>query len=234
MRFLLLLLLILFTYSVKGQYKSFKLGSDGDTLNKIDLKGMKQGKWILKMPPLRGEPGYEEEGVFVNDRKEGKWLRFNLMGDPLAIEFYKWGNKNGLCRYFTPAGPEHDESWRAINPDKAYDTIDVQDLKDPNKYEKVIVKNDGNSLRHGTWRYYFPPTGKLVGTEHYFMNKLQEPGSVDPLTGLTTLPAIDSTKLSTDSSKTKALTKPKPKEVMEFEKKTSNKKKVVRDGRTGG
>jgi hypothetical protein len=66
------------------------------------------------------------------------------------------------------------------------------------------------------------------------MNKLQVPGSVDPLTGLTTLPAIDSTKLSTDSSKTKALTKPKPKEVMEFEKKTSNKKKVVRDGRTGG
>ena len=75
------------------------------------------------------------------------------MEDLLAVENYRWGNKNGLCRYFTVAGLEREESWRAFNPGKAYDTIDVQDLKDPNKYEQVIVKTESSSLRHGTWKF---------------------------------------------------------------------------------
>ena len=233
MRCLLLPLFILFSFVAGAQYKSYRISDNKDTLNAVDMKGLRQGKWIIRMGPLRGEPGYEEEGMFVNDKKEGKWLRFNLMGDPIAIEFYKWGNKNGLCRYFTPAGPERDESWRAINPGKAYDTIDVQDLKDPNKYDKVVVKNEGNSLRHGNWRYYYPPTGKLLSTESYFMDKLQDPNAPDPLTGLPTI-SIDSTKVKTDTSKVKTPVKIKPKAVLEFEKKTSGKKKALRDGRTGG
>ena len=61
------------------------------------------------------------------------------------------------------------------NPDKAYDTIDVQDLRDPNKYEKVIVKTDGISLKHGIWKYYIPGTGNVTETLEYFMDKLKNP-----------------------------------------------------------
>lgn len=226
MRFLLLPLLIFFSLCARGQYKSYRLGDNGDTLNKTDLKGLKQGKWTLHVNPLRGEPGYEEEGVFLNDRKEGTWRRFNLMGDLLAVENYKWGNKNGICRYFTLSGPEHDESWRAINPDKGFDTIEVRDPVSPDKYEKVVVKNDGNSKRHGTWRYYYPPTGMLLKVENYFLDNLVEPGADDPAKNLT--------KAGADSTKAKPAEKPKPKEVLEFEKKTSGKKKALRDGRTGG
>ena len=226
MRFLLLSLFIFFSLGTNAQYKSFRIsGSGKDTLDKIDMNGQKQGKWVVKVAPLRGEPGYEEEGVFVNNRKEGTWRRFNLMGDPLAIENYKWGNKNGLCRYFTINGPEHDENWRAVNPEKAYDTIDVADPKFPDKIERVVVKNDGNSLKHGTWKYYYPPTGLLVKTENYFLDKLVEPGSEDdPTKGLT--------KVANDTSKPKAPVKPKA--VLDFEKKTHGKKSAVRDGRTGG
>jgi len=230
MRFLLCIFLFSFI-TANAQYKSYHVNESGDTLNGVDMNGKKQGKWTVHVNALRGEPAYEEEGVFINDRKEGTWWKYNLMGDPLAKENYKWGNKNGICQYFNTAGPIREESWRAINPDKAYDTIDVADLKDPNKYEKVIVKNEGTSLRHGTWKYYYPPTAKLLSTEVYFMDKLQDPDAPDPATGLTRISA-DSTKAKVDTAK--AIAKPKPKEVLDFEKKTSGKKKALRDGRTGG
>lgn len=224
MRYRLISLLLLFSITAQSQYKNFRLGAKGDTLDQIDNKGMKQGKWTVKVSPLRGEPGYEEEGTFLNGRKEGIWRKFNLLGDLLAVENYKWGNKNGICRYFTISGPERDESWRAMNPEKAYDTIDVADLKDPNKYEKVIVKNEGNSLRHGTWKYYYPLSGKLITTETYFLDKLQEPTTIESKPVQT--PA--------GSDTLKAKTPEKTKVVLDYEKKASGKKNKLRDGRTGG
>lgn len=226
MRFLLIPLLILFSIATKGQNKLFRITDTGDTLDRIDMKGLKQGKWTVHVNPLRGEPGYEEEGIFMNDRKEGVWRKFNLMGDLLAIENYKWGNKNGTCRYFTIAGPEREENWRAINPAKAFDTIDVRDPKDPDKYERVVIKNDGNSLRHGTWKYFYPPTGQQIKIEHYFLDNLVEPGTIDSIKEPTLLP--------NDTTRIKIPVKSKTKEVLEFEKKTSGKKNKLRDGRTGG
>jgi hypothetical protein len=229
MRCCLLFVLLLFYGWTNAQYKSFRIGSNGDTLNAIDQGGKKQGKWTLHVDPLRGEPGYEEEGVFKDDRKEGLWRRYSLMGDLIAQENYRWGNKNGVCRYFSMAGiREREESWRAVNPDKAYDTIDVPDPKNPNQFEKVVVKNEGVSLKHGTWRYYDPTNGRLVGTENYFLDQLRQPGDENPSAGLTkVVPTADTTKAKTPE-------KPKPKEVLDFEKKTSGKKKALRDGRTGG
>ena len=229
MRCLLLCLLIIFSITASAQCKTFRIGSKGDTLDCRDMKGLKQGKWLLKVAALRGEPGYEEEGEFLNDKKEGIWRRFNLMGDPLTQENYKWGNKHGISRYFTVTGLEHEESWRAITPGKSYDTIDVQDPRDPNKFEQVIVKTDGSSMKHGTWKFYYPSTGYLIKTEKYVLDQLQEPGTEDLTKNL---PKVsDSTKAKTASLPEK----PKPKEVLQFEKKNAGKKKIkVRDGRTGG
>lgn len=224
MRYLLLPLLTLFSISIHAQYKSFRISSRGDTLDCIDLNGLKQGKWLVKVAPLRGEPGYEEEGVFINDLKEGTWRRFNLMGDPVALENYRWGKKNGLSRYYSLNGLEREENWRAFSPGKTFDTIDVRDLKDPNKYDRVVIKNDGRSLRHGTWTYYNSRTGYPERTEKYILDILQEP-STDSL-------PVNTAKV-TDSVKAKLPEKTKPKEVLEFEKKTSGKKNKVRDGRTG-
>ena len=227
MRCLLLPLLILISLPGFTQCKTFHISSKGDTLDCLDMKGLRQGKWTLKVASLRGEPGYEEEGTFLNDRKESQWRRYNLMGDLMAQENYKWGNKNGICRYYTPSGLEREESWRAISPGKSYDTIDVQDLKDPNKYEQVIVKTDGSSMRHGTWKYFYPASGYLIKTEKYILDQLQEPGMEESPVNLIRL--SDTTKTKVDSIPKKIKTK----EVLEFEKKTSGKKNKVRDGRTG-
>lgn len=230
MRCLILPLFIIFSIAANGQCKTFRISSKGDTLNCVDMKGLKQGKWLVQVAPLRGESGYEEEGEFVNGRKEGIWRSFTMMGDPIALENYKWGYKHGISRYFTLRGLEHEESWRAVNPSKVYDTIDVQDLKDPNIYEQVVVKNNGSSMKHGTWKFYYPASGSLIKTEKYVLNQLQEPGAEANDNNLT--------KVKGDTSKAKATTlpeKPKPKEVLDFEKKNAGKKKIkVREGKTGG
>ncbi len=228
----LLFLLIATSLPAAAQYKSFRISDRGDTLNIIDQEGRKQGKWLIHTDPLRGNPGFEEEGVFVNNRKEGLWRQFSLMGDLIAEEHYKWGNKNGICRYYTPYGLEREESWRAINPDKVSDTIDVPDPADPNKVDRVVVKNTGHSLRNGTWRYFDPRSRRLLGVEKYLLDVLQ-PEDAKPPASPSIMPDSASGHSAADTAKN-ASKMPKPKEVLEFEKKNAGKKKKIRDGHTGG
>jgi hypothetical protein len=81
MRLLFVLFSIIFYSTAYGQCKTYRLTSKGDTLNCTEASGLKRGKWKMEIPPIRGERGYVEEGVFVNDKKEGTWRRFNVMGD---------------------------------------------------------------------------------------------------------------------------------------------------------
>ena len=75
----LIVLLFLFI-SINGfsQWKDYKLSVKGDTLNRVDMNGKKQGPWAIHVPDLRGERGYEEEGYFENDQKTGTWKKFSL------------------------------------------------------------------------------------------------------------------------------------------------------------
>ncbi len=205
-----------------AQWKSYIIGVKGDTLNCVDKEGKKQGKWVQRFEELRGEPGFEEEGVFVDNRKEGVWRKYNLMGDLQAIENYKWGFKDGKSAYYNIMGNVTvEESWLALNPDKVYDTIDVENVDDPGHFTRVVIKNEGTSLKHGTWRFYDPGTGFINKTEFYRFGKLES----DPLTGA----GSNTAKASDEAEKPKA----KPKEVEQFEKENAGKKKIkVRDGQT--
>jgi antitoxin component YwqK of YwqJK toxin-antitoxin module len=227
---------LLLSLGAKAQWKSYIIGVKGDTLNRVDAKGLKQGPWSIHVDELRGNPGYEEEGYFVNDQKEGRWVRYSLQGDKLAIENYRWGQKDGKCQYFNTAEDLiRDESWLAANPKNPYDTIPVYDINDATKILRFqIVKLDEASVKHGTWRYYDPQTGRIEKTEQYVLNRLKtkdddtaqaddELAPIDPATGK---PVVKK-----DEKKQVA----KPKEVLEYEKKNAGRKKIkVRDGSTGG
>jgi hypothetical protein len=235
MRYIFFLFLLI---SINGfaQCKTYKIGVRGDTLNCVDMKGLKQGRWVNEMPPLRGEKGFEEQGVYLDGKKEGKWQQFTLDGDLLAIEQYRWGNKNGRCIYYTRFGqPLREESWKAVNPDNPYDTVDVYDLNDPSKVtDRAVIKLEGTALRHGTWKFFDSDYGTVLKTEQYKLDKLVVAGMVEDELAPIDISTSGNAKSKpvTDTAGKKSLAKPKV--VQDYEKKNSGKKSIkVRDGRTG-
>ena len=170
----------------------------------------------MHVDPLRGEPGYEEEGIFVNDKKEGVWRKYTLNSDLIAIENYKSGGKDGLSQYYTPLGElVREENWRAYNPDEPYDTIAIYGTGSNEILSYKIVKAEQYSVKNGNWTYYDPSTGTIIKSEKYDRGHL-----------------IPEQKSDVVTEEPKKITKPA--EVLEYEKKNSGKKKVkVRDGQTG-
>jgi hypothetical protein len=242
MRYLLIAVLF-FSFSSKAQWKSYSFTPRRDTINRVDMKGMKQGPWVAHVDPLRGEDGYDEQGYYKDDKKEGIWKRFSPEGDLLAVEGYYFGMKTGKCKYYLYTGElQREESWRAIDPKNPYDTIDIIDVNDPSKIlRKEIVKIEPMSYKNGTWTYYNTENGTIASTEEWVMNKRKEDIVVNNNNNNDDLAPIDVTKGSGNKSKTNTAQTDdkkqvaKPKEVMEFEKKNTGKKKIkVRDGSTGG
>lgn len=200
-----------------GQYISYTISIKGDTINIIDQKNLKQGKWVVHVEPLRGEAGYEAEGIYVNDKKEGPWRTYTLQGDFIALENYLHGDKDGQSLYFTKYGDlVREENWRAYNPNTPYDTIPIYGQGNNEIIDYKIVKALPYSVKHGTWVYYNPMSGLIINKEEYDRGQLIE----KPLL----LPTVEDEK---------PMQKIKPKEVLEYEKKNSKKKKVkVIDGQT--
>jgi hypothetical protein len=228
---LIYIFILFISVSASAQWKDFVISPKGDTLNRVDMKGRKQGPWSVHVDDLRGERGYEEEGFFDNDQKEGQWKRFSLEGVKIAEENYNWGKLNGKQLYFTyNGGLMRQESWRAIDPKIAFDTVAVYDVNDPSKIINwVVVKNEGVSLKHGKWIYYDPVEGTIESSENYVMNKLQ---TNDGLSSDDDIRPIGFGNAKADTTGKKGIAKPK--EVQDYEKKNAGKKKIkVRDGATG-
>lgn len=218
MRYLYIFLLFL-GHQTQAQWKNYIISVKGDTLNRLDQLDKKQGPWVVRVDDLRGEPGYEEEGYFEDGKKTGLWRRYALSGDLIAMENYKWGEKDGKQQYYSKMGDLlREESWRATNPENPYDTVRVPDPEVPDKWETKVVKLEVASVAHGVWKFYDPATGFIVKQETYFFGQPDKAGQA---------------KKSTAQASDKAATQ-KPKHVEDWEKQNSGKKKVkVRDGSTG-
>jgi hypothetical protein len=209
---LICLLIFLCAFNVKAQYKDFTISPKGDTLNIVDKKGLKQGKWVNTVPELRGEPGYEEEGYYKDDKKTGPWRKYNATGDIIAIENYLYGGKHGVQQYFTFLGNiEREEEWRGYNPDAPYDTIPVYGQGNNEIIDYKIVKAEQYSVPHGEWKFY-DPTGHITKIERYDRGfPIKEPVKQETAT-------------TEQSNKPKE--KVKTKEILEYEKKYSKKKRA--------
>jgi len=203
-------------FNANAQFKTYKISPNGDTLNAIDNNGLKQGKWVVHVDPLRGEPGYEAEGIFVDGKKEGHWRKYTLMGDLIAYENYKNGDKDGKSEYFTNLGDLiRVENWRGYNPDQPYDTIPIYGTGSNEILSYKIVKAQPYSVKDGEWDYYEPGTGKIIKTENYDRGYLLDQPKPANL-------------VSDDPMK-----KIVPKEVLEYQEKNKHKKHIkVIDGST--
>jgi hypothetical protein len=205
----------------KAQLKSFKISAKGDTINKVDKKGYKQGKFVIHKDELRGEPGYEEEGMYKDDMKEGIWRRYNLNGDPIGFETYLHNGKDGFQQYYSPLGELlREENWRGYNPDSPYDTIAVYGTGSNEIVDYKIVKAEQYSVKHGIWKYYEPVTGRLLKTEEWDRNKLVLPN--EPKKDVASGKSLNGVK--------KVVAKTP--EMLEWEKKNRGKKNALRNGQT--
>ena len=207
---MMLLFFCLFSISLQAQpWLSYKLTPRGDTINRLDQQKMKQGPWVLRFETLRGEPGCEEEGYFLDDKKDGSWRRYSLMGDLIARENYKGGYRDGKQQYFTQLGDIlREESYKAVDPKNPYDTIIVPDLDHPDRMVEKVIKHEGAEVKNGTWTYYSSSTGDVVKTEKFVFGQLEKKGQQP------TLPKIGPAKDTSAAPVKKQL----PKEVQEYEK----------------
>lgn len=207
---MMLLFFCLVSMSMQAQpWVSYKLTPRGDTINRLDQQKMKQGPWVLRFETLRGEPGCEEEGYFLNDKKDGAWRRYSLMGDLIARENYKGGYRDGKQQYFTQMGDLlREESYKAVDPKNPYDTIIVPDLDHPDRMLEKVIKHEAAEVKNGTWTYYSASTGDVVKTEKFVFGQLEKKAQ-QPLLP-TNSPAKDTT--------VAPVKKQVPKAVQDYEK----------------
>lgn len=201
-----------------SQYREFKLNAKGDTINAINRQGQKVGKWVIHVDEIRGEPGYEEEGMYRKGVKDGYWRMYSTDGDLMGVEHYILGGKDGLQQYFNYLGELlREENWKGYNPDAPYDTIAVYGTGSGEIVDYKIVKAEPYSVKNGVWKYYEPGSGRVTRTEEWDRNNLVVPAAPKPDAAV--------------SNKPKKVEKTA--EMLQWEKKNSGKKKGLRDGRTG-
>ncbi len=75
-----------------------------DTINKIDIKGYKVGKWVIKGKHKPGS-GYAieqtiETGMYMNNRKEGVWIEFYKNGKMRTKLTYVNGTLNARALFY--------------------------------------------------------------------------------------------------------------------------------------
>lgn len=216
------LFLLLAGFSASAQYKSFKISAKRDTINRIDKNGLKQGKWVSRVEELRGEPGFEEEGRYKDNVKQGIWRRYTLMGDPIGFETYLNGGKDGPQQYYTALGQLiREESWKGYNPDAPFDTIPVYGTGNNEIIDFKIVKAEQYSVKHGPWKYYESVTGRLIKSEEWLRNNIVVPEAA---------PNKEELKATLKGVKKEVK---KTAEMLEWEKKNRGKKGAIRSGQTG-
>ena len=215
--------LFFFLLSGKAQYKNYSLSANGDTLNIIDKNGLKQGRWVTTVGEIRGEPGYDEEGLYKDNEKTGPWRKYTNTGDILAIENYRLGGKDGRQEYFNFLGIlQRQEEWKGYNPDFLFDTIAVYGSENNEILSYRILKALPYSVKNGEWKY-FDSEGRILKTERYDRGSLVV--APDKSTALK-----ENAKVETPEKE-----KVKTKEILDYEKKYSKKKRqqLERDGKTG-
>jgi len=116
---------------------------------------------------------------------------------------------------------ERHEEWKGYNPDAPYDTIAVYGEGNNVISKYKLVKAEQYSVPHGDWKYY-SSGGKIIKIETYDHGRLLKN-------------ADDKTTVATTTTAEEKKEPAKTKEILEYEKKYSKKKRkqMERDGKTG-
>lgn len=126
----------------------------GDT-NTVDDQGRRQGKWIFfgKDRPSAGYPaeGKIEEGTYIDNRKEGMWIKYHNDGvTPKLKGEYKNNRPSGRYVKIYPDGTIKEVG--TFNRNKYYDSLQRYHPNGVMEYEAVF--NDAGR-EQGTVKFYY-------------------------------------------------------------------------------
>lgn len=145
---------------------SYEVLSSGDTINRLDSKNYKVGKWIITKEAKYGEEGLMESGVYEKNNKVGIWKTYSLTGQIVSIENFKSDRRDGEAQYFDNGFLYCTGNFLALSAKNEYDTIMVEDPI-TNVTKPVRIKTDVGSVRHGFWTYYSPGSKKIEKVLEY-------------------------------------------------------------------
>lgn len=108
--FVIVLTMLLFPLLIKAQTAAMVYA--GDTINKTDVSKLKQGMWITFDA---SGANVVEKGVYINNKKEGVWVRFYPNGQMKHEITFKNGVANGPAKFYFENGKLWESGQWAIN-----------------------------------------------------------------------------------------------------------------------
>lgn len=148
------------------KWTSYEILDNGDTINRLDAKGIRQGRWLLEHPAHYEEPAFMEVGSYEQGLKTGLWRTHQNNGVLVSEENFKKGLKDGEARYFEEGQLLCVGHYLALNAQQLYDTVLVEQAN-TEVLKPVVVKTDVGSVRHGIWTYYEPPSKEIKRLVEY-------------------------------------------------------------------
>ncbi len=155
----LLYIFLLISFISTAQSQSSEMDTNGkDTINKIDITGKKQGKWIVRGKDKPGTcyppEGKVEEGLYENNRKKGIWIEYFCNGNMKNKLTFVNGRPDGYAIMYHENGKISEEgNWKAnkwVGNYKLY-------------YENGQVQHE----------FVFNQAGKRDGAQKYFYDNGQ-------------------------------------------------------------
>jgi hypothetical protein len=149
---------------------SYKISKNGDTINRIDCKNLKQGYW----QEISQENDFvattnKEVGHYVNGKKEGVWKTYEDAAVKSIITYVQ-GSPDGEAQYFEDGYLACIGRFKAIAVGKQLDTIAVYN-PDTGNDTLIAVKKPTGVLKHGTWQY-FNQAGTIIEEREYWLDEV--------------------------------------------------------------
>lgn len=116
----LLLVFLSMSFITVAQSQSWEMDANGkDTINKIDLAGKKQGKWVLRGKHKPGTcftpEAKMEEGKYADNRKTGPWIEYYCNGNMKNKLTFVNGRPDGYAIMYHDNGKISEEGNWKIN-----------------------------------------------------------------------------------------------------------------------
>ncbi|MBN2893023.1 MAG: hypothetical protein JXL97_14235 [Bacteroidales bacterium] len=180
-RFFIILFLIFFY--ITGNSQKFEIYK-GDTINKTDVKNLKQGTWIYFNDTYIG--GISQKGEYIDNKKENLWEAYHPNGKVKSQINYKNNKQYGEVSIFYPNGNIQEKGYWKINR-----WVGEYEYYYENGIEKYHWYFDEQGKRTGKQTYYYDngqtqivgewTQGKEAGTinEYYATGQVKKVSNFD-------------------------------------------------------